>query len=429
MTDGSSTFLVRLQFKELKTWVFSRKVIAHLLCAMAERTLNYEPRWYHIGDADETGTALAYGILALGTIFLIEYIFSSLLFSGVDGISLSDAAANITFRNSSWIEIVQWISRLVSQPERQVCKRAIIAIILRFIVFAIDIGILYLSVPRSIDVLESDVGSSRITFPRITASENRTVGLPCKPDPIKYSGFKPNMNREICHSITSISNPVGNIFRSALNQSNAQDFDFYGFYIPRTLLVGIDVRSEVMFYYTHTMRSSESLYYLWPTLGTLTAAIDAIVLSPLFPGCLSRIFTNAVDGSLGAILCPRRNDPQLFSSPLHLLFNSMGATPIFNRTFSDLNGNSVDPVIGVIDRPRLCILPALILFLSLFAVALMIRFKKGKLDLSFKQWILVIRQTGNMEEDNPFFSDRNEIVNWNLGSVTEPPVPNENGNV
>lgn len=63
---------------------------------MSQPTLNYKPSWYHLGDADESGMALAYGVLALGTIFLIEYIFSSLLFSDVEGISLSDAAALIT---------------------------------------------------------------------------------------------------------------------------------------------------------------------------------------------------------------------------------------------------------------------------------------------------------------------------------------------
>lgn len=54
--------------------------------------------------------ALAYGGLSLTTIFVFEYIFSYLLFSDADGISLSDAAAYITFSNSSWIEIVKWPS-------------------------------------------------------------------------------------------------------------------------------------------------------------------------------------------------------------------------------------------------------------------------------------------------------------------------------
>lgn len=66
-----------------------------------DTNLSYKPRWYHIGDADEAGMALAYGGLALATIFVVEYIFSSLLFSDVEGISKSDIAAHIMFRNSS----------------------------------------------------------------------------------------------------------------------------------------------------------------------------------------------------------------------------------------------------------------------------------------------------------------------------------------
>lgn len=86
--------------------------------------------------------ALAYGARALGTVFTIEYIFSSLLFAGTDEMSFSDAAAHITFINSSWIEIGKWVRSMPSNRDRRVYKRAIIAISLRFFVFAINIAIL-----------------------------------------------------------------------------------------------------------------------------------------------------------------------------------------------------------------------------------------------------------------------------------------------
>jgi len=95
---------------------------------MAERTLNYLPRWYHLGDADEAWVGLVYGTLALGTIFLIEYIFSSLLFSNTNGISISDAAAHLTFGNSSWLDIGKWLFPLTREREKKICKRAIFAI-------------------------------------------------------------------------------------------------------------------------------------------------------------------------------------------------------------------------------------------------------------------------------------------------------------
>ena len=104
---------------------------------MEEVAINYKPPWYLSGNADETWMALAYGILALGTIFLIKHIFSSILSSGKKGILLSDAAANITFRNSSWIEIIRWTVSLFNtrDAERMFCKRAILAVFLRFFIF------------------------------------------------------------------------------------------------------------------------------------------------------------------------------------------------------------------------------------------------------------------------------------------------------
>lgn len=72
---------------------------------MSLPVLRYEPRWYHWGDPDSVLLALAYGALALGTIFLVEYISAALLFSKANGILISDAAALIAFNNSSWVDV------------------------------------------------------------------------------------------------------------------------------------------------------------------------------------------------------------------------------------------------------------------------------------------------------------------------------------
>lgn len=176
---------------------------------MADSKLNYDPKWYLIGDADVTWLALAYRILTLGTIFLIVYIIFSLMFSGDDEMTLSDSAANITFRSSSWFQIGKWSYSLVLQPGRRKCKEAIIPIFLRFLVFALDIRIFYLSVPRSIDVLSSKVGSSQLVFNRLTPCDNREMP-PCKADSLEYSGFKLAASLEICVSISSVSAIFGN---------------------------------------------------------------------------------------------------------------------------------------------------------------------------------------------------------------------------
>lgn len=87
----------------------------------------------------------------------------------------------------------------MDNDHRHICKRAVLALFLRVAVLLIDIAILGLSVPHSIDVYESDVRSTVLAISDIqvpTASINVpqvwTDGYysPCKPDLIEYNGFK-----------------------------------------------------------------------------------------------------------------------------------------------------------------------------------------------------------------------------------------------
>lgn len=98
--------------------------------------LRYKPIWYHLGDADSVPLALACGALALGTIFLVEYISAALLSSKANGILISDAAALIAFNNSSWLEVLRWV--FVKRPrktlDRRICKRAVAPSSLSFFV-------------------------------------------------------------------------------------------------------------------------------------------------------------------------------------------------------------------------------------------------------------------------------------------------------
>lgn len=135
--------------------------------SMNVTVLNYKPKWYHLGDPDNIPLALAYGALALSKIFLVEYILAGVLFSNADGVLISDAAAHIAFSNSSWLEVCRWVllARPGKKAERRVCKRAVIALLLRVVVLLIDLAILGLSLPHPIVVYEENVGSSIMAFP------------------------------------------------------------------------------------------------------------------------------------------------------------------------------------------------------------------------------------------------------------------------
>lgn len=61
---------------------------------------------------------------------------------------------------------------------------------------------------------------------------------------------------------------------------------------------------------------------------------------------------------------------------------------------------------------KICIIPALIIFLSCFTVAGIVRYTKGKQDLAFKQWAYISLCYGSYNTKNPLFSDCKEFEKW-----------------
>lgn len=108
---------------------------------------------------------------------------------------------------------------------------------------------------------------------------------------------------------------------------------------------------------------------------------------------------------------------------LHVLFTVMKTRPLergaINRKYKDL----IKPVpggsfkVGTIDRPRICIIPAIIIFLSLFTIDGIVRVTKGRQDLAFKQWSYICIPYGSYNTENPLFPDCKEF--WN-GTLVEP---------
>ncbi len=73
----------------------------------APNVLEDSPPWYQHGDPGVFGYALMYIVVALATIWLLEYIRELILFSTEKGTLLSDAAAHIALNNSNWLDIVR----------------------------------------------------------------------------------------------------------------------------------------------------------------------------------------------------------------------------------------------------------------------------------------------------------------------------------
>lgn len=218
--------------------------------------LMYKPKWYHLGDADEIHFALAYGALALGTIFLVEYISEGILFSKAGGILTSDAAAHIIFSNSNWLQVLSWI--VLNRPEikedRRICKRAILALVLRFSVLVIDLIILGMSVPRSIDIYERDVGSSIMAFSSFRyepVSLFRILNSPCRPDRVTYAGFKPTANRKICFSSVHAPKSFNSAALTPHIDFETTDVFVAGNFLVNQALAALHVNSEEVYTFSH----------------------------------------------------------------------------------------------------------------------------------------------------------------------------------
>lgn len=76
--------------------------------------------------------------------------------------------------------------------------------------------------------------------------------------------------------------------------------------------------------------------------------------------------------------------------------------------------------VSEIQRPRVCIIPALIMFLGFFVVACIVRYAKGKQDLVFKLWSYISLCYESYNTANPLFSDDAEFKNWNVNGSVSP---------
>lgn len=90
-----------------------------------------------------------------------------------------------------------------------------------------------------------------------------------------------------------------------------------------------------------------------------------------------------------SVYCPKSNNTKSFGPPLHQLYEVMTTVEADNQTISDGDKVVTTWAVGEIQRPRLCVFPALLLLL--FLIACVIRCTKGKQDLAFKLRIFASR--------------------------------------
>jgi len=398
---------------------------------MSIAELAYTPKWYHRGDADEVLFALAYGALALLTISLVEYICAGLLFSNARGILISDGAALVTWSNSSWWEIFKWTTFEIPtrKKERRFCWRALIGVLLRFTVFGIDLVIIGMAVPRGIDVYELDVGSTAMAFsddPIVYEPVSQLVNSPCRPDPITYEDFTPTATRNICFS--TIQAPANNI--SA--QFPSIDLERNDIWVVmnsdgnRALGV-IHSNTGEIYTYSHSMRLQDGTQYLLPPLPGIVDEF-AERFARFIPTECETFLSNDTGLPAAAVQCPKHSELQGVVLMVQM-FSLMKTRPLkkgrprekvkeFNTPIANNNVK-----VGSINRPRICIFPALIMFVSFFALAGIVRCTKGKQDYAYKQWRYISQCSGHFNWENPLFSFDQEFEKWDEAVLVRPFQP------
>lgn len=131
--------------------------------------LSYSPVWYHIGDPDRVGMAIAYGGVSMALLWVLEALSHRILSSSGNNISLSEAAALIIFQSRSLAQLAWWFFSAVfrkrgPRPHRTVNRRASIGLLLRVLTLVLDSVIIFVLIPHQVSVFENEVGSSEITF-------------------------------------------------------------------------------------------------------------------------------------------------------------------------------------------------------------------------------------------------------------------------
>ncbi len=109
------------------------------------------PPWYQHEDPDEFVYALMYVVVALATIWLLEYICELILFSTAKGILLSDGAAHIALNNSNWLDIVRWVWSM--DKNSRLCRRALMALVFRLVL----VGLLKQDARNSVDTIAQSI--------------------------------------------------------------------------------------------------------------------------------------------------------------------------------------------------------------------------------------------------------------------------------
>ena len=380
-------------------------------------TLEYTAKWYNIGDPDVPWIAVAYGAIAATTIWLIEHILQRLLYSDAIGISVSDAAALVVYCGSGPLQLASWI---FGRKDR-LGRRASIALLMRILLVAVDVLILFLSIPRSIPVFESDVMSTQLSFSEASAVTTDVINSgsvrTCRPDVAQYRGFSPSALRQICYGgFYFYDAPLERNF----SKNNTLVYLFsYNENLRLLSIIGVHNRIGYTLSLTLTTeyRGAVTTFHLECPKDIGVQAAYALKDFANKKGNADSCEVTFQTDTLAILECQRDSlykfDNKTFDFHILELYNMVGIQVINPRLNKTINGTVsvlANPHIGSINRPRLPILPALILLFALLVFHGVLRLVCKGQNIELKLWSNLYKNVHGRKSENPFESSTLELI-------------------
>lgn len=385
--------------------------------------LTYEAPWYQYGDADQPEFAILYGLIAIATMWIVESILHNLLFSSGDHISVAEVAALFTFKGASWSEIFRW--NLRGRGIRR-SRRAHIAILLRLVVTLVDIAIVVLAVPRDFPVKESFIGRPIITFdtqPPARKLLPKPSAIPfelhtCIWDKVQFRKFTPNAAIMVCFTSLSFEKP---------SPSGIRSNGFSVKYVSELERISFQSHpDDIEFFLTHNLflpadSGRPASTYSLPLPADIVAQTSNMLARKL-DGC--NRFPGRTAGT-DSFRCQNNNQTSGFELRKKVIIEMLNSTytkRIFpeeirkNRTKNlrkvrgQGNIDSSDQEIGTVNRPYLCVFPALIVFGALAIIDIMVKLWLGNNNIISKLYRLAVEAIGDDGSLNPLYANARTLI-------------------
>lgn len=346
--------------------------------------ITYTPAWYHRGDADIPGFAILYALLTVVTIWAFESLVERFLLLDGENLSSTMVSSLVTFKGSTWIQIIQWSFRSLNKlpsasaegEERKISHRSFAAIFVRVLVVVVEVVLVLLAIPKTFDVVDIDVGQSQIKLrgdgePLLIAGNKQLpIFHPCVWDKLIYEGFVPSIAVLVCHKET---------FSETQNRNATAGWNLQIKYFANREELNFQIQpsgEEVIV--THNMLRSAidengAVTYNLPLPKDIASqAAQVIQNDNVLGSCIQKGTTeNTFQFSCSTLVTRSR--------VLTAVFTSLNTTRV-EATSRKINqkGESEAPKVkvGTISRPRLCVYPFLILLGSILLLNIVAHFIK-----------------------------------------------------